>query len=161
MKKLLPYIVLLILLAGCGALRQIPEEKQRISEAVTRRLDAVDYRIEVSYMIPLRGGGKAVSGGYSVAVESSVVHSHLPYAGVARTIPYGGGKGLSFTDDVDEYSDSGWRKGERVIVFSTNNDEDIIVYTLTIFDNGEADIHVHCRNRDDISFRGTLDTRGE
>ncbi len=36
MKNLFPHIVLLILIADGGALRQTPVEKQRIAEAVTR-----------------------------------------------------------------------------------------------------------------------------
>ena len=158
---ILSLIAAALLAAGCGALRQTPEEQARTAELVDQRLDARDYRIDVNYMISLRGGGKAVSG-YSIKVDGTVIESHLPYAGVARNVPYGGGKVLSFEDDIDEYADSGWRQnGERIIVFSTNNDEDIIVYTLTLFTNGQADIQVHCRNRDDISFRGTLDTREE
>ena len=147
------------LVAGCGTFRQTPEEQQRVAEAVNRQLDARDYRIDVNYMIPLRGGGKAVTGSYSITVEDTVIDSHLPYMGVARNVPYGGGKVLSFKDEIDEYVDNGWdQKGRRIVSFSTNNDEDIIVYTLTVFDNGQTDIQVHCRNRDDISFIGTMDT---
>lgn len=154
-------IAIALLLAGCGTLRQTPEEQQRIARLVNHRLDDKAYRVDVNYMIPLRGGGKAVSGSYSITVDGTVIESHLPYAGVARNVPYGGGKVLTFKDDIDEYTDSGWQKGKRVIAFSTNNDEDIIVYTITVFDNGQADVQVHCRNRDDISYRGSVDTNGE
>ena len=155
-------IALSLFLAACGTLRQTSEERARIEQMVDQRLDARDYRIDVNYMIPLRGGGKSVSGGYSIKVDGTVIESHLPYAGVARNVPYGGGKVLSFKDDIDEYADSGWqKKGERTIVFTTNNDEDTIVYTLTLFTNGQADIQVHCRNRDDIGFRGVIDTNEE
>ena len=161
MKKAI-YIAIVLFLAACGTLRQTPEERARIEQLVEQRLDARDFRIDVNYMIPLRGSGKAVSGGYSIKVDGTVIESHLPYAGVAHSVPYGGGKVLSFKDDIDEYADSGWQKnGERTIVFSTNNEEDIIVYTLTLFTNGRTDIRVHCQNRDDISFRGTLDTSEE
>ena len=37
--------------------------------------------------------------------------------------------------------------------------EDIFVYSITVFDNGSADINVNCHNRDDISYRGNLRTR--
>ena len=167
MKKFLivPLIALLALavlfLSGCGALRQTPEERQRTAELIGQRLDARDYRIDIDYMIPLRGGGRAVSGSYSVRVEGTAVDSHLPYAGVARSVPYGGGKVLTFEDDIDRYEDTGWRDGRREVVLTTDNDEDIIVYTITVFDDGHADIHVHCQNRDDISFRGTVSTREE
>ena len=157
MKKTL-FFILLSLLCACGTLRQTPEEKRHIAEEVAKRLDAREYRIEVDYMSPVRGAGRAVSGGYSVTVDGNVVNSYLPYEGVAYNIPYGGGKGLIFKDGIVEYTDRGWSRGARVIVFSTNNGEDSIEYTLTIFDNGSADIHVRCRIRDSISYRGTLVT---
>ena len=149
-----------LLLAGCGTLHQSREEKEaearRVAELVNRQLDKGVFQIDVNYMIPLRGAGRSVSGGYSVKVDGAVIDSHLPYAGVARSVPYGGGKVLTFQDDIDAYSDKGWKKGQRTIILSTDNDEDTIVYTLAVSESGYADIHVSCRNRDDISYRGIL-----
>ena len=154
-------ISVLLLSSGCGALRQTPEERQRTTELISQRLDGRDYRIDIDYMTPRRGGGKAVSGGYSVRVEGTIVDSHLPYAGVAYSVPYGGGKVLTFKDDIDKYEDSGWNKGRREVVLSTNNGEDTVVFTFTVYDDGHTDVHVHCRNREDISYRGTFSTREE
>ena len=148
----------ILLAGGCASLRQTPEEKERIANLVDERLNDGRYRIDIDYMIPRRGSGKAVTSSYGITVDGSVIDSHLPYAGVAYSVPYGGGKVLTFKDDIDEYADSGWQKNGRTIAFSTNNDEDIIVYTLTVYENARADLHVHCRNRDDISYRGTLNT---
>jgi len=157
--KILILAALALLVTGCGVLRQSPEEKQRIAEAVMQRLDARDFRIDVNYMIPLRGGGRVISAGYSIAVkEGRIIDSHLPYIGAAYNVPYGGGKVLTFKDDIDEYSDSGWRNGLRTIAFRTDNDEDIIVYTLTVSSSGQTDIRVRSQNRDDISYRGVMDT---
>ena len=156
--KLIILTAFSLLLCSCGAFRQTPEEKQHIAQVVSQRLDAMDFRIDIDYMMPLRGGGKAVTGGYSITVNGTTLNSHLPYLGVAQRVPYGGGKALNFEDEIDEYTDSGWYRGKRTITLLTNNDEDIIVYTLTLFDNAQADVQVHCRNRDDISYRGNLDT---
>ena len=76
-------------------------------------------------------------------------------------LSYGGGKVLTFKDDIDKYEDSGWNKGRREVVLSTNNDEDTVVFTFTVYDDGHTDVHVHCRNREDISYRGTFSTREE
>lgn len=149
-----------LLLTGCGTARLSSAEKraeaERVAQQVSQLLDAKAYRIEVNYMTPLRGGGKMVNGSYSITVDGTVIDSHLPYIGAAYNVPYGGGKVLTFKDDIDEYADEGWKKDKRYVVLTTNNDEDTIVYTLTLFDNAQADIHVHCRNREDISYRGTL-----
>lgn len=146
-----------LLAGGCAALRQTPEEKEHIAQVVNQRLDERQYVIDIEYMNPRRGSGKAVTS-YSLRVDGSTVDSHLPYYGVAYSVPYGGGKVLTFTDDIDEYIDYGWQKHCRTIAFSTNNDEDIIVYSLSVYDNGRVYVDVHCRNREDISYRGTLNT---
>lgn len=160
MKKLL-LIAAVLLVAGCGAFRQSPEQKraeqERIAALVSERLDARRFRIYVDYMIPLRGRGRAITDSYSLTVDGNKVDSHLPYFGTARSVPYGGGKGLVFEDDIDSYVEDFSRADRRIIQFSTNNGEDLLVYTVTVFDTGTADIHVNCRNRDDISYRGTLD----
>ena len=152
----------LTVLLGCGILGQSSEEKkaekERVALAVNRQLDAKDYEIEINYMMPLRGGGQIVSGSYAIIVKDAVIDSHLPYVGVAQSVPYGGGKVLTFKDDIDKYADAGWKKGLRTIVFSTNNEEDTIQYTLDISEDGQVNVRVHCRERDDISYRGVLKT---
>ena len=124
---------------------------------VWERLDARRFRIYIDYMMPLRGRGKAITDSYSLTVDGNKVSSYLPYFGTAYSVPYGGGKGLVFDDDIDSYVEDNSRSDRRIIQFSTNNGEDLLVYTVTVFDTGTADIHVNCRNRDDISYRGTLD----
>ena len=71
-------------------------------------------------------------------------------------MPYGGGNGLSCKDDIDDYSDSGWQKDNRTIVLSVKTEEDTFVFSINVFTNGTATINVHCRNRDDIIYRGNL-----
>ena len=146
----------MLLVSGCGTMRMSPEEKQRVAEQVQQKLDAREYTIEINYMMPLRGGGRAITGDYSIEVSGDKIDSFLPYAGAARNVPYGGGKALIFKDDIDEYADSGFIKDRRTIVFTTDNDEDNLTYRLTIFEDGQATVQVHCTNRDDISFRGVL-----
>lgn len=146
-----------LLAGGCASLKQTPEEKARMAQLVDQRLNDRQFRINIDYMSPRRGGGQAVTSAYSITVDGNVIDSHLPYIGVAYNVPYGGGKVLTFKDDIDEYVDSGWQKKGRTIAFSTNNDEDVIVYSINVYDNGRAYVDVHCRNREDISYRGTLD----
>ena len=42
------------------------------------------------------------------------------------------------------------------IVPVKNNDEDVVEYRVTVFDNGKADVQVRCKNRDAINYRGHL-----
>ncbi|MBO5595611.1 MAG: DUF4251 domain-containing protein [Bacteroidales bacterium] len=158
MKHLLTLLTALvvILLPGCAALRRSPEEKAAEKLRIEQSLEAREYRIDVDYMLPLRGPGKSVTGSYSLTIDGSVVDSYLPYFGVAYNIPYGGGKALSFKGPIGEYRDSGWAKDRRTIIVSTDNGEDTLTYTITVFDDGTADISVRSRNREDIGFRGKI-----
>lgn len=146
---------------ACGTLSQTPEERRHNEELVLQRLDNRSYTIDINYMIPLRGPGRALTSPYSITVDGTTIISHLPYIGEARNVPYGGGKVLNFKDQIDEYADTGFQNDRRKIVFVTNNDEDIIMYTILISGNGNATVSVRCRNREDISYRGTLDPEKE
>lgn len=156
-------IVLVVLAAGCGALRQSAAERKaegaRVAALVQQKLDARQYTINVEFMNPSRGAGRNVGGeGYSLTVDGDKVNSHLPYVGVATSVPYGGGKVLTFVDDIDEYKELQAKSDRRVFVFTTDNDEDVITFEVTVFDNGQADIAVRSRNREQITFRGQFET---
>ena len=161
MKQFVIIVSALLVAVGCGTLGQTPEDRQAEAEQIRQLLDSRTYVIDITYMIPLRGPGRALTSPYSITVDGTVIHSHLPYSGVAYNVPYGGGKVLNFKDDIDEYADNGYQDGRRTIVLATNNDEDILLYTISVSDDGRADVHVRCKNRENISFRGTLNPDGE
>ena len=154
----LPALLAIALFVCCGTARQTPQQKaeeEKTSQAVRQKLDERSYRIDVTYMMPMRGPSQAVNA-YSITVDGSTIDSHLPYFGEAHNIPYGGGKGLTFKEEMESYKDNGWKKDCRNIVIQVKNEEDSYVFTLDVFDNGEVSVQVHCQNRDDISYRGAL-----
>ncbi len=157
MKKAFAAIIGLAVLFACGSARQATKsaEEQADAKLVAEQLDARQYKIDVNYMIPQSGLSKAVDG-YSITVDGENFESWLPYAGKATSVPYGGGKGLTFKDTIDEYKDSGWEGDKRVITMTVSNDEDTYTYILTVFDNGSATINLNARNRDGISYRGNM-----
>ena len=149
-----------LLMTACGSSSMTPQQKkaqeQKVASIVWEKLDARSFTIDVDYMNPLRGGGRSLTSPYSITVNDNTLDSHLPYMGQAQNVPYGGGKGLTFKDEIKEYKDSGLQKDRRVITININNGEDTLVYTITVFDTGKADVHVSSRNRDDISYLGNL-----
>ena len=149
-----------MLSTACGVLSSTtPEqaaEDARVEKLVKQRLADRKYQIDIDYMQPLRGAGQVVTTPYSITVNGKHLVSYLPYMGVAYSVPYGGGKGLNFESEIDEYVER--RKGERTLIeFVTDNGEDYLLYQLTVFENGRTDVHVQSRNRESIDFRGTLD----
>jgi len=157
--------LMLLVLTGCGALLQTPQERkaeeERLSKLMDQRLNDHKYEIEVNFMMPMRGGSTAVNGYYSVTIDGEEINSHLPYAGVAQSIPYGGGNGLNFKGKIEEYIDDGWVKGSRKIFLKADNGDGILEYHITVSDEGSAYITVNSRNRDTISFSGNFVTREE
>ena len=154
-------LALVVLAAGCGVLHQKSTarkaETARVASLVRQQLDARKFTVEIEFMSPLSGPGRSVVGdGYSLTVEGDKINSHLPYQGTAYDVPYGGGKVLDFEDEIDSYVEEPAGTDRRVIVISTDNDEDIVEFRLTVFDNGKANLQVNSRQRESISFSGHL-----
>lgn len=155
-------LALILLLVGCGSAKISSEHQrfneQRLAYAVQQKLDSRNYRIEVSYMIPIRTAAKVLTSSYSLQVKNDSIFSHLPYYGNAHSAGYGDLRngGLVFDAPIKEYTDQGKKKDRHTIVIDVAAGGDVLRYTLTVFDNGNTDINVSSRNRDDISYRGTL-----
>ena len=163
MKKILTLLIATacLIATGCGTVNQTPAERKaeaaRVKSQVKQRLDSRHYVIVIDNMIPLRGGSRPLTSPYSLTIDGDDIISYLPYFGVAYNVPYGGGKALNFEAGIKEYSEEAGRRDRRTITISTDNGEDFLVYTLTVFDNGKANLSVNARNREPINFQGYLD----
>ena len=133
------------------------EKKARIERAVKEAIDSRKYKINVNRMQPMRGGSRTLTTDYSLKVSNDSVYSYLPYFGVAYNIPYGGGKGLVFSEPITEYKTKELKKGRMQIDFKTRSEGDNYEYSLTIYPNGSTTIHVQASNRQSISYTGDMD----
>ena len=128
------------------------EQAARVKVALTEKR----YKIMVERMYSMRGGSKNVSSNYSVEVRNDSLFSYLPYFGRAFQVPYGGGKGLNFTERIGSYRESQGKHGQRHIEIDVRNDEDTYLYTIDVYDNGNSDIEVQPRQRERISYSGEM-----
>ena len=108
-------------------------------------------------MYPLRGQARMVSFGYSVEVRNDSLFSYLPYFGRAYSVPYGGGKGLNFSAPIKSYQEREIKQGVRRIEIGVANEEDTYLYSIEVFDSGNASVDVQSRLRDHISYTGEMD----
>ena len=69
-------------------------------------------------------------------------------------MPYGGGKGLNFVGKITSYEVAQGRKGEYLISMGVDNEEDNLLYLVTLFESGSATVDVASKNRDRIYFTG-------
>ena len=148
-----------LMCTSCGASRNSGRktaDEARVERLIQERLDARSFRVDVDRMLPIRGGSQVLTSPYSITVDGSRLLSHLPYMGVAYNVPYGGGKVLGFEADIASYREEAAGPDSRKIILTTDNGEDLLTYTLTVFTNGKATVDVMSRNREPISFLGSL-----
>ena len=149
-------VVALATLEGCATAEEraarAAEQAARVKVALTEKR----YKIMVERMYPMMGGSKNVSSNYSVEVRNDSLFSYLPYFGRAYQVPYGGGKGLNFTERIGSYRESQGKHGQRHIEIDVRNDEDTYLYTIDVYDNGNSDIEVQPRQRERISYSGEM-----
>lgn len=74
------------------------EKAARKAALVEKALADRHYTIDVQMMYPQQGPARNVSGDYSLEVRGDTLISSLPYFGRAYLVPYGGGKGLNFSE---------------------------------------------------------------
>lgn len=147
----------LSMLCGCATSEERAARAAEQAVLVKKALTERNYKIGVDYMYPMRGGSKRVSYGYSVEVRNDSLISYLPYFGRAYSLPYGGGKGLNFSERINNYQESQMKNGQRQIEIGVKNDEDTYQYTIEVFENGKSSISVRCTTRDRISYSGEME----
>lgn len=161
MKKVLIAMVsvclALVMLSGCATSEEraarAAEQAAKVKTALTER----NYKISVDRMYPMKGSSKNVSYGYSVEVRNDSLISYLPYFGRAYSVPYGGGKGLNFSERIGSYEEALLKNGKHHIEIGVTNEEDTYLYTIDVFDNGNSTIAVQSRQREPISYAGRIE----
>lgn len=147
------------LLTGCGVLSESPSEKAarlaRTAAYVRQAVQAEEFKIEITQMIPMRGTARQVSP-FSLTLKDGVLNSHLPYVGRAWEVPYGGGHALNFEFPIQEYRLMSEQEGVFTVRILVKTDEDTHVYTLNLTDEGYASLVVQSRNREPVSYSGMV-----
>ena len=144
----------IVMMTACATLT--PEQKAQLAQYVNKSLNERQYTIEIRTMSPQRGASKNVTGGWSLEVKGETLVSYLPYVGRAYSVPYGGGNGLNFTAPISKYKESKGKNNIRNIEIEVTNEEDTYMFYLTVFENGRAEIDVHPRQRESISYSGEM-----
>lgn len=157
MKKCL---LVLMVFTGVACSTLTPAERAeraaRKAALVEKALADRHYTIDVQMMYPQQGPARNVSGDYSLEVRGDTLISSLPYFGRAYLVPYGGGKGLNFSELISNYEVTKKPKGLTEIAIELTNEEDNYLYQLSIFDNGSATIDVRSKQRQPISYSGEM-----
>lgn len=149
-------LLALVMLYGCATTEERAARAAEKAVKVKAALSERNYKISIARMYPMRGGSKTVSYGYTVEVRNDTLISYLPFMGRAYNIPYGGGKGLNFSERIESYQESQKKNGQYQIEIGVTNDEDTYLYIIGVFDNGSSSIEVLSRQRESISYSGEM-----
>ena len=141
---------------GCATVEEKAARAAEQAAKVNKALKERKYKIDVERMYSIRGGSKTLSYGYSVEVRNDSLISYLPYFGRAYSVPYGGGKGLTFSERIGSYQEYQKGNGLRHIEIGLRNDEDTYLYTIEVYENGSSSISVQSRQRENISYSGEM-----
>ena len=158
-KKYLMVLLAVLMLVACSSLTPAEKAERRAkrAQAVEQALAARHYRVSVNMMYPRNGKAKTVSSDYGLEVKGDTLVSYLPYFGRAYNVPYGGGKGLNFTETFTDYHSKKLSNGATQVLIKVKNEEDVYEFILEIFDNGSTSIDMNSRERESINYSGNID----
>ena len=155
-------ILVLIVSAGLNAAKAqtTKKEKQAAKEAAIKAsVDAKNYTFEANYVLPQRGGGRALtSSDYDLKVTKDTIKSYLPYFGRAYfDVAYNSSEGgIKFTSTKFEYKVTEKKKGGWEIIIRPTDVRNLNTMTLSISTAGYASLSVSSNNRDYIMFDGYI-----
>lgn len=151
-------LLMMVLLSSCGSTNSLTkaEREAAMAQQVQDALDARHYTIAVDWMKPLGGVPRQVTSDYELKVNGEELDCYLPYIGRAYRLPYGGGKGLNFKAQIQNYSIQQLTSNRSQIEFTVRNDEDVYRFRIDVFDNGKSIIDIMAQDRDAISFDGEM-----
>jgi hypothetical protein len=94
---------------------------------------------------------------YDLVFDSLKLKAYLPYFGRAYSVPYGGSDGVKF-DITAEKIETVWNEKKKLYTISAevaDNKDSYLIY-LTTGLSGYADLRITFRNRQPISYYGTI-----
>ena len=109
---------------------------------------------------PMRGNVVQLTSPYDVIVTKDTLRTYLPYFGRAYSAPaYNGEGGIRINTTDFEYLLSDKRKKRWTLSLKPNDDPNVREMTLSVSEDGYANLRVMSNNRDPINFNGVVTAR--
>lgn len=159
-KQTLTVIIATLALTACGVQKLSQTEKLVRQTLIAQETDSLvksrRFGVEVSAVFPQGASMRHLNYDYGIQVHGDTLRSYLPYFGRAYEVPYGGGKGLDFSEPMKRWTLTEMKKGEQQMKIWVENEEDSYVYTLHIYPSGVVDLTVDSRQRNRIRYNGNI-----
>ena len=153
-------IVINLLLANCGT-SQSAIEKANKAQELNELISNFDFKFSATYAYPQQYSSIYLSPYYDVNVSSDTVTAYLPYYGRAYSAPMNPSEGgIKFESTNFEYDiEKGKKEGNWLVVIKTKDTSRPFTLNFNLWDNGTGRLEVHDRDRQSISFQGTIEER--
>jgi hypothetical protein len=154
-------ILLLVVVAGlnvANAQTSKKDKKAADQAAIKTSVDTKHYTFKANYVLPMRGGGRALNYDYDLRVTKDSVIAYLPYFGRAYfDLPYNPTDGgIKFTSTKFSYDVKDKKKGGWEITIKPTDAKNIDHLILNISTDGYASLSITSFNRDFITFDGYI-----
>ena len=148
-------VLALGVIVGCATQQERAERLAKARTAVTEAIATRQMRIDIKSMNTMRYGSRMVTPDFFLELRGDTLRSYLPYMGQAHQAPMMSPSiGLNFDAPILQYVESRPKKNLSRMEVSVRTLEDSYLYTIEVYDTGEADIRVRSQNRDPVSFNG-------
>jgi len=126
--------------------------------AIKQLVESQNYDFKAQSALPMSGRTRQLTGGdYDLRVTKETIVSYLPYFGRAYTAPIDPSKGgIQFTSKDFDYTIANGKKGGWDIQIKPKDYQDVQQLSLSISEDGYANLQVTSTSRQPISFYGTI-----
>ena len=163
MKKMLLCLAAALALVSCGTSSHMSQaQKEALAQDVAWSVDHQDMIIDITTIYPYQGPAKMSAREYSIVLHDGHIRTRLPFFGESRSsVIYGVDESSIVLEDdpieglvIDRSKVK--RKGEYKLLFSARRRQTPYYFTLTVYDNGAADIMVNTPNKTPMHYAGEL-----
>lgn len=150
-----------ILMATCVqfayAQESVKDRKAAEFTSTKNLIESKHYVFDVQSVSPATGHTRQLTPYYTLEVNGDTLVSDLPYYGRAYVAPIDpSNAGFNFTATKFSYTINNRKKGGWDILIEPKDGNDVRQMSLTVYQNGSANLVVISNNRQSISYYGQV-----
>lgn len=127
------------------------------NETAKKAMETRCATIEVKYLYPLKGPSIPTSDGYTISLKDGRLNGHLPFIGESHSAAGYGSNDAGFTFEDCPVTISGKvSKHRHEWKFDAVSGNENVKVTVTVWDNGNADIMIIPAGRSIMRYSGEL-----
>ncbi|MEO8887449.1 MAG: DUF4251 domain-containing protein [Mucilaginibacter sp.] len=171
MKNYIKHITILLVFV-CGlftanAQNTKAEKKAAKLSDIKNLVNSQRFVFVANYVLPLGGGGRALTSQYDLTITKDSVSAFLPYFGRAYMADFGSiDGGIKFTSTHFTYKLTGKKSRWEILITFTdaniiNGPKGVRQMRLNVSEDGYGSLQITSSNRDAISFNGYIEEIGK